>query len=87
MRYRDLALQQGVRMENILYGSLTDVQRRRSAKDPATLRGKLWRAAGGVAPQLQSALAMLPRRALPAAHQSLAHSFPIYEMGSKISLT
>ena len=49
---------------------------------PGTLRAKLWRAAGGVAPQSQSALAMLPRRALPAAHQSLAHSFPIYEIGS-----
>jgi hypothetical protein len=48
----------------------------------ATLRAKLWRAAGHVAPQSQSALAMLLRRALPAARQSLAHSFPIYEMGS-----
>jgi hypothetical protein len=27
-------------------------------------------------------LAMLLRRALPAARQSLAHTFPIYEMGS-----
>ncbi len=55
---------------------------RRSAKDPATLRAKLWRAAGGVAPQSQSALAMLLRRALSVARQkSLAHSFPIYEIG------
>jgi len=47
-----LALQQGARRENILYGSLTDEQRRCSGKDPATLRAKLWRAAGSVAPQL-----------------------------------
>ena len=50
----------------------------------ATLRAKLWRAAGGVAPQSQNALAMLLRRALPVARQSLAHPFPIYEMGSKL---
>ena len=43
----------------------------------ATLRAKLWQAAGGVAPQLQNAAAMLLRRALPAARHSLAHSFPI----------
>src|SRR5438552_4443428 len=55
-------------------------QRQRSA----TLRAKLWRAAGCVAPQLQNALAMLLRRALPAARQSLAHPFPIYEMGSTL---
>ena len=29
---------------------------------------------------------MLPRRALPAARQSLAHSFPICEMGSYINI-
>jgi hypothetical protein len=29
---------------------------------------------------------MLPRRALPAARQHLAHSFPINKMGSKPSL-
>jgi hypothetical protein len=58
----------------------TPLRRQRSA----TLWAKLWRAAGCVAPQSQSALAMLLRRALPAAHQSLAHSFPTYEMGSKI---
>ncbi len=56
----------------------TRLQRQRSA----TLRAKFWRAAGGVAPQSQSALALLLRRALPAARQNLAHSFPIYEMGS-----
>ena len=38
--------------------------------------------AGGVASRSQSAPAMLPRRALPAARLTLAHSFPIYEMGS-----
>src|SRR5438874_1517636 len=48
----------------------------------ATLRAKLRRAAGGVAPQSQNALAMLLRRALPVARQSLAHPFPIYKMGS-----
>ena len=31
-------------------------------------------------------LAMLLRRALPAARQSLAHSFPIYEMGSYLQI-
>jgi hypothetical protein len=77
-----LVLQQGARRENILHGSVTDEQRRCGAKDPATLRAKFWRAAGGVASQSQSALAMLLRRALPVACQSLAHSFPIYEMGS-----
>src|SRR5206468_10606491 len=40
----------------------TPLQRQRSA----TLRAKLWRAAGGVAPQSQIASAMLLRRALPA---------------------
>src|SRR5213079_3728041 len=53
----------------------------------ATLRAKLWRAAGGVAPQSQNALAMLLRRALPVARQSLAHPFPIYEMGSSPKVT
>src|ERR1041385_505154 len=48
----------------------------------ATLRAKLWRTASGVAPQSQNAAAMLLRRALPAAGQTLAHPFPIYEMGS-----
>jgi hypothetical protein len=56
----------------------TPLQRQRSA----TLRAKPWQAAGGVAPQSQSALAMFLRRALTAAHQGLAHSFPIYEMRS-----
>jgi hypothetical protein len=57
----------------------TPLQRQRFA----TLRAKFWQAAGCVAPQSQSASAMLLRRALPAARQNLAHSFPIYEMGSK----
>ena len=56
----------------------TQPQRQRSA----TLRAKLWWATGGVAPQSQNALAMLLRRALPDTRQSLAHLFPIYEMGS-----
>jgi hypothetical protein len=56
----------------------TKPRRQRSA----TLRAKFWRAAGGVAPQLQNPLAMLLRRALPSARQNLAHPFPIYEMGS-----
>jgi len=67
-------------------GSLTDEQRRCNGKDPQPCRAELWWAPGVVAPRSQSALAMLPRRALPAARQSLAHSFPIYEMGSKNSL-
>src|SRR5881409_3757508 len=59
----------------------TQPQRQRSA----TLRAKLWQAAGGVAPQSSRSggtSAMLLRRALPATRQGLAHSFPIYEMGS-----
>jgi len=51
-------------------------------KNPATLRAKFWRAAGVVASQSQSAPAMLLRRVLPAARQSVAHSFRIYELGS-----
>jgi len=81
----DLARRQDARRENILHGSLSDEQRRRRAKDPGTRRADLWRAAGRVAPQLQSATAMLFRRALPAARQSSAHLAPIYEMGSKES--
>jgi hypothetical protein len=81
----DLARRQGARRENILHGSLSDEQRRRRAKDPGTRRADLWRAAGRVAPQLQSAMAMLFRRALPAARHSSAHLVPIYEMGSKES--
>jgi hypothetical protein len=45
----------------------------------------MWRAAGRVAPQLQSATVMLFRRALPAARHMSAHLAPIYEMGSKES--
>jgi len=41
-----LALRQGARRKNILHGSLTDEQRRRTGKDPATLRAKFWPAAG-----------------------------------------
>ena len=57
----------------------------------ATLRAKLWQApkAFGVAPQSSRSggtSAMLLRRALPATRQGLAHSFPIYEMGSNKSL-
>jgi hypothetical protein len=59
----------------------TRQQRQRSA----TLRAKLWRASGHVAPQSQNASAMLLRRALPATRQSSAHSFPIYEIGSNHS--
>ncbi len=79
----DLALGQGARRENILYGSLTDEQRRHSVKDRTTLRAEFWRAAGGVAPQSQprKLSGMLLRRALPAAHQNSAHPVPIYEMG------
>src|SRR5438876_1851981 len=80
---RDLALQQGERRENILYGSVTDERRCCSVEDRTTLRAEFWRAASGVAPQSQSPAAMLLRRALPAARQNSAHRVPIYEMGSK----
>src|SRR5579871_3100602 len=74
---RDLALLQDARRENILYGSSTDEQRSSSGKDLATRRAVFWRASGGVAPQSQSALAMLLRRALPAARQKTARPFLI----------
>ena len=78
----DLALEQGARRENILYGSLTDEQRRCSGKDlqPCGLRS-----GEPLAALLLSHRAhwlCLLRRALPAARRSLAHSFPICEMGS-----
>src|SRR5262245_64901957 len=57
----------------------TQQKRQRSA----TRRAVFWRAPGGVAPQSQSASAMLLRRALPAARQKTARPFPIYELGSK----
>src|SRR4030095_1956111 len=50
----------------------TPLQRQRSA----TLRAKLWRPAGGVAPQSQSALAMLLSRSLPATPQTSTPGFP-----------
>jgi hypothetical protein len=68
-----MVLLQGARRENILYGSSTGEQRRSRAKDRATLRAEFWRVAGGVAPQSQSATAMLFRRASPAARQNSAH--------------
>jgi hypothetical protein len=60
---------------------LTNEQRSRGGKDRQPLGLSFWRVAGGVAPQSQNPLAMLLRRALPSAHQNLAHPFPIYEMG------
>jgi hypothetical protein len=81
---RDLALQQGARRENILYGSLIDEQRHCSGKDRQPCGAKPWRTPGGVPPQSQNALAMLLRHALPDARQSLAHSLPICEMGSRL---
>ena len=75
-------LRQGASSENILYGSLNDEQRRRSAKDPATLRAEFWRAAGGVAPQSQNArLCSFVAPCQPPARNS-AHPVPFYEMGS-----
>jgi hypothetical protein len=62
---------------------LSDKQRRRRAKDPATRRADLRRAAGRVASQLQSATAILFRRALPGGRHSSARLVPIYETGSK----
>ena len=79
----DLALQQDARRENILHGSLINEQRRCSGKDP---QPSGLSTGGPLAALLLShrarTLAMLLRRALPAVRQSLAHSFPIYEMGS-----
>jgi len=44
-------------------------------KDLQPSRAEQWRAAGRVAPQSQSAMAMLLRRALPATHHYSAHPF------------
>jgi hypothetical protein len=66
-------------------GSLNDEQRRRSAKDRATPWADFWRAAGFVTPRSQSALAMLSRRASPAARRKFSAAFPIYEMASRES--
>ena len=73
----DLGLLQGARRENILYVSSTDEQRRSSGKDQATRRAVFRRAPGGVAPQSESAMAILLRRALPAARQKTARPFLI----------
>src|SRR5713101_3273456 len=73
----DLALQQGARRENILYGSLTDEQRCCSGKDPQPCGLSSGRPLAGLLLSHRAPLAMLLRRALPAARQSLAHSFPI----------
>jgi hypothetical protein len=69
-------LLQGARRENILCRSLSDERRSSSAKDRATLQAEPWRAAGGVAPQSQSAAAMLFRPALPITWQNSAHITP-----------
>jgi hypothetical protein len=74
---------QGARSENILYGSLRDKQRRRSAKDPATLGAEFGRPAGSVVSQSQNPTVMLLRRSLPAGRPNSAHPSPFYEMGSK----
>jgi len=79
----DLALEQGARRENILYGSLTNEQRRSSGKDPQPCGLSSGEPLAALLLSHRAPLAMLLRRALPAARQNLAHSFPIYEMGSK----
>ena len=62
---------------HILFGSSTDEQRSSNGKDLETRRAVFWRASGGVAPQSESATAILPRRALPAARQKTARPFLI----------
>ena len=57
------------------HGSLTDEQRGRSLKDLPPFGLRFCRAAGSVASQSQSAMAMFLRRALSAARQTSAHSF------------
>src|SRR6185295_19877674 len=70
--------------EEYLHRSLTDEQRRSSLKDlqPCGL------SSGGPLAALllghRALVAMLPRRALPAARQNSAHPLPIYEMGSDL---
>jgi len=59
-----------------------------AAEAAKILRAKPWRGrwlhCSSVIPPCGTA--MLLRRALPATRQSLAHSFPIYEMGSNATL-
>src|SRR5678815_2136481 len=68
---------------NILHGSLTDEQRRSSAKD----QQPFGLCSGGPLAALllshRALAAMLLRRASPAARQNTAHPLPIYEMGSR----
>ena len=45
---------------------------------PGEVLAGRWRRCSSVTERL----AMLPRRALPSAHQNFAHPFPVYEMGS-----
>jgi hypothetical protein len=71
---RDLALLQGARRENILYGYSTDEQRSSSGKDRQP--GGLF-SGGHLAALLLSHRAMLLRRALPAARQKTARPFLI----------
>jgi len=78
-----LALQQGARRENILYGSLTDEQRHCCGKNPQPCGLSPGGPLAALLLSHRAPLAMLLRRALPATRQSFAQSFPIYEMGSK----
>src|SRR5260370_25993840 len=55
---RDLALRQGQRRENILYGSSIDEQRLRRLKDRPSLQAEWCRSPGGVAPQSPDAVAL-----------------------------
>ncbi len=80
----DLALRQGARRENILRGSLTDEQRRRSGKDPATHVGRVlagrWRRCSLVIPRRRDGYA--PSSLLASRPLELGALVPIYEMGS-----
>ncbi len=74
---RDLAVLQGARSGEyplwIFDRRATQQQRQRSA----TRRAVFWRTPDGVAPQSESAAAILPRRALPAVRQKTARPFLI----------
>jgi GxxExxY protein len=80
----DLALRQGARRENILYGSLSDEQRRGSAKDPATLGAEFvagrWRRCSSVTEPYGYA----PSSRLARRPSQLSAPIPIYEMGSNL---
>src|SRR5438552_2133329 len=74
-------MRQGARSENILHGSLSDEQRRRSGKDPQPFGLSSGGPAAALLLSRRTQKAMLLRRALPAAPPEL--SAPIAYLGDR----